>query len=481
MWRLFGFLQKVIANPEYISRQVREVHKVSHATQTLPLYAAIVFKCVNPFPLLRFVQIYATILHGMPKYHKTRNNTARKKTGGNGSVQTKRTPAAKLQERKTFSVMAAIDLSTEAGRRKISGLYRFLSEGHDWNLDLVRSTESMTAERIKQAAARGVDGFLVAIPESAGIRKIHENLGIPTVFIDYPDKALERSFPKCVFVFDDDAALGVAAVRHFRTQGKYKGYGYAEADNIRPWNRMRGESFVSGMSAHGMKVEVLDRADKRGTGEVAAWLAGLPRPAGVLAAYDDIARTLLEACRAAKLNVPDDVAVLGIGNDPLVCEHTTPPLSSVVPRFEEEGYRAARELQAMMLSSRKLQYREIAFGAQGVEEKGSTARLQPGGAMVQRALAFIAANVLSGITVADVVRHLNVSWRLADLRFREVTGMTIQSALIDARLENVKRLLAKTDMRISDIAQRCGCAANVLQNLFRRHFGMSMRDWRSRS
>ena len=383
----------------------------------------------------------------------------------------------KQKKHKAFNVMAAFDLSSEAGRRKISGLYRFLSEGHDWNLILIRSAEQMTAERIEQAAVQEVDGFLVAIPESAEMQSLHEQLGIPTVFIDYPNKMLERSFPKCTFVFDDDAALGAAAVRHFRTQGKFRGYGYAEADNERAWNRMRGESFVSGMSAHGMRVEVLDRTDTRPIKEVAAWLAALPRPAGVLAAYDDIARTLLEACRAAKLNVPKDVAVLGIGNDTLICEHTTPPLSSIVPRFEEEGYRAARELQAMMLSRRGPQRREVTFGAQGVEERGSTACLQQGGALVQRALAYIAENALSGITVADVVRHMNVSWRLADLRFREVTGATIQSALIDARLENVKRLLSKTDMRISDIAQRCGCATNVLQNLFRRHFGMSMRAW----
>ena len=232
------------------------------------------------------------------------------------------------------------------------------------------------------------------------------------------------------------------------------------------------------MASHGMKVDVLKHTDTRPTEEVAAWLASLPRPAGVLASFDDVARVLLEACRRAKLKVPEDVAVLGIGNDPLICEHTAPSLSSIVPRFEDEGYRAARELQAMMLSRRLPQRREIAFGAHGIEERRSTARTQQGGALVQRGLAFIAENVLAGITVADVVRHLIVSWRLADLRFREVTGATIQSALVDARMEKVKRWLADTDMRISDISQRCGCDPAVLRNLFRRRFGMSMRDYR---
>jgi LacI family transcriptional regulator len=385
----------------------------------------------------------------------------------------------KPRQKKTFSVMAAFDLSSEAGRRKISGLYRFLSEGHDWNLTLLRSAEDLTTERIEQAARHGVDGFLIAIPSNDEIRTLHRRLEVPTVFTDYPDKALEQNFARCAFVFDDDSSLGSAAVRHFITQGKYKSYAYAEADNIRPWNQIRGESFISGMAAHGMKVDVFKHTDTRPADEIAAWLSSLPHPSGVLASFDDVARVLLEACRMARLKVPDDVAVLGIGNDPLICEHTVPQLSSVVPRFEDEGYRAARELQAMMISGRTPQRREITFGAQGVEERKSTARTQQGGALVQRGLAFIAKNVLSGITVSDVVQHLNISWRLADLRFKEVTGATIQSAIVDARLERVKKLLTDSDMRVSDIAQRCGCDPGVLRNLFRRHCGISMRDFRA--
>jgi len=387
----------------------------------------------------------------------------------------------KSRHRQTFSVLAAFDLSSEAGRRKISGLYRFLSEGHDWNLTLLRSAEHLTLERLEQAATQGVDGFLIATPENDKMRTLHRRLEIPTVFIDYPDKALERNFARCTFVFDDDRELSTAAVHYFRTQGKYKSYAYAEADNIRPWNRIRGEHFVSGMGAYGMKVEVFKHTDTRPANEIAAWLAELPRPVGVLASFDDVARVLLDACRIGKLKVPEDVAVLGIGNDPMICEHTVPQLSSVVPRFEDEGYRSARELQAMMISPRSPQRREIAFGAHGIEERRSTARTQHGGALVQRGLAFIAENVLAGITVTDVVRHLNVSWRLADLRFKEVTGSTIQSALVDARLERVKRLLTDTDMRISDIAQRCGCTPGILRNLFRRHCGVSMREWRTSS
>ena len=76
---------------------------------------------------------------------------------------------------------------------------------------------------------------------------------------------------------------------------------------------------------------------------------------------------------------------------------------------------------------------------------------------------------------------LNVSRRLADLRFRELTDKSILEHILDIRLAEVCRQLAKTDNRIADIASSCHCDAAGLKNLFRRHFGMSMRDWRKRA
>ena len=380
----------------------------------------------------------------------------------------------------TFRVMAVFDLSSEAGRRKILGLYRFLAEGYNWNLKLIRSAEQFTPKFL-ETTAHDVDGFLIAIPENLEMRQIHERIILPSVFVDYPDGNLLKKLSRCVFVYDDDRALGLAAIRHFRIQGRYKSYGCAEADNIRPWNRSRSKSFVSGMAVHGMKVNVFRDTDSRPTNEIVEWLCSLPKPAGILATFDDVARILLDACARAKLKVPTDIAILGIGNDPIICDHTTPPLSSVIPRFEDEGYRAARELQALMMRSRTPVQREISFGARGVAERRSTAPVYHGGTLVQRGVAFIEENAFSGITVADVVRHLNVSWRLADLRFREVTGATIQDTIVNTRLNRVKQMLAETDMRISEIALRCAYDPAVLKNLFKRRVGCSMREWRKRN
>ena len=171
--------------------------------------------------------------------------------------------------------------------------------------------------------------------------------------------------------------------------------------------------------------------------------------------------------------------MLGVGNDPLICEHTTPPLSSVVPRFEDESYRAARELQAMMLRHRIPAIRERPCGVKEVVFRASTTASKTPAALVQRALAFIDSHALEGISAHDVVSHLRVSRSLADLRFREVARTSILEAILERRFREVKRLLRETDLRITEVAIRCGYRdANYLKNLFKKRFGVTMRDWR---
>ena len=48
------------------------------------------------------------------------------------------------------------------------------------------------------------------------------------------------------------------------------------------------------------------------------------------------------------LNVPEDVAVIGVDNDEVFCELSDPPLTSVALNAETAGYRAAALLDAMM-------------------------------------------------------------------------------------------------------------------------------------
>jgi len=385
-----------------------------------------------------------------------------------------------MKHKDIFRVLVCADLSAEAGRQKLRGIYRFLGSGYAWDMSLIRSQKEFDETFQGLIKAMPFDGFLMAVPQSPQTRLLHQELGTPTVFIDYVDKNLD-GFKECVFVHDDDRDIVRSAAHHLMSQGAIASYGYAASSDRRPWNRNRGERFAAVLARHKVAVSHFSESDTRPIESISEWLLSMPRPVGILAAYDDAARRILDACRASGLRVPTDVSILGIGNDGLICPQTTPPISSVIPDFEEEGFRAARELQALMLGRCSPTRREILCGCKGIAERGTTAKGKTAAVLVQQAIAFIKENAFKAITADDVVRQLRVSRRLADLRFREITGTSILAYITEMRLEEVKRLLATTDLRIDEIANRCGYDAANLKNLFARHFRCSMRTYRKTS
>ena len=126
--------------------------------------------------------------------------------------------------------------------------------------------------------------------------------------------------------------------------------------------------------------------------------------------------------------------------------------------------------------------RTVFVGVKALVRRDSTADVSLAGKLVQKAVAYIRKNALRDISVPDVANHLGCSRRLADLRFRELMGTSIGETILATRLDEAKRLLATTREPIDAIALRCGYTnPNSLKNLFKRRFGLTMRDWRRQS
>ena len=375
-------------------------------------------------------------------------------------------------------VLTAVRMHTTAGRKELNGVYRFLGEGHDWDMDLIRTETDVTPDLITRALDGGFDGLLIATVEPPGIRRLHEGSDVPVVFIDYPDARALRKVPRSVFVHDNAADILQTATGHLLKCKGLRHFAFVPTRDSRRWSDDRQHAFVRALSARGESFSTFGGGGDDRT-QLIDWLRDLPKPVGIIAAFDDRAHDVIECCRIAGLAVPDDVSVLGIGNDELVCENETPALSSVAIDFENQGYRAARELHALMQRRLRPRQRDIAVGDLGVVLRASTALPTDAMVLARRTTAYVNAHALEGIGVPDVVRHLRVSRRLADLRYREATGRTILEAILERRMSEAKRLLVSTDLSVADIAVRCGYRdGNYFKNAFRRLVGCSPRDWR---
>jgi LacI family transcriptional regulator len=203
--------------------------------------------------------------------------------------------------------------------------------------------------------------------------------------------------------------------------------------------------------------------------ELAVWLASLPKPVGVMACNDDRGLEVLEACRDAGLHVPDEVAVLGVDNDEMLCGLSDPPLSSVDVGVERAGFEAAALLDRMMKGKRP-PARPTVLAPYGVVVRRSTEILKVDDPDLQQMIRFIRENACTGIFVEQAMAHSGLSPSTLNRRFQKLLGRSPKEEITRVRLEEAKRLLAETDQSVAEVATRCGFAEL-------KHFSRAFRTW----
>ena len=374
-------------------------------------------------------------------------------------------------------VFIALRMAGIAGQEKLSGIFRFLGDNHDWDIRLVRTADEFSVAAVKDALRSKYDGFIVSIPGTEETAAVLATTDIPTIVMDIYSRRLAARKRNIVFIRNSSEEIGRTAANHLLAIGTCRSYAFVHNPSVMQWSIDRCRAFRETLRDNGFWCHELRTSDG---------LQKLERPVGIFAANDDRGYDVIEFCHAHRMRVPEDAAVLGINNDTLICENCHPRLSSIQPDFEQEGYLAAETLTKMMrprAASSPIPHPSSLFvGIRSVIRRESTAELSTSGKLVQKAVAYIRRHALEGIGVSDVVTHLKVSRRLADLRFRELQHTSIGGEITRIRLAEVQRLLRATREPIDSIAAKCGYAnPNYLKNLFRKRFSMSMREFRKMS
>ena len=211
---------------------------------------------------------------------------------------------------------------------------------------------------------------------------------------------------------------------------------------------------------------------------LAAWLKALPKPAAIMAATDERAVECLRACRAAKIEVPNQIAILGVGDDMSRSKLLSVPLSSVRPNYAQAGFLAMQELDRLYAMRGRRKYQEIVVPADGVSLRDSTKPALSASHLVKNALAFIEQNADRDLTPQMVTSHLGKSRRLVELRFGEICHKTVRMAIEDCRLAKACPRLRQTDGNVRQVAAELQFkSANALTRIFKRHFGKTITTW----
>jgi LacI family transcriptional regulator len=208
------------------------------------------------------------------------------------------------------------------------------------------------------------------------------------------------------------------------------------------------------------------------------WVSQLPKPVGILSCHDEQGQELLDACRARSIVVPDEVAVLGVDNDPYFCNLSIPPLSSIDLNTQKIGYDAAAMLDRMMNQS-LTSYPSTVLPPRYVVTRQSTDLLAVDDDDILTAIRFIRGNACAGITIDDVLKQVAVSRSTLNRRFKEVFGRSPKTEIVRTQLEHARKLLIETDLSVASIAARCGFSeAKYFYDVFHRRVGTTPREFR---
>ena len=272
-----------------------------------------------------------------------------------------------------------------------------------------------------------------------------------------------RGLGGLIEVESDDVAVGHLAAEHFLAKG-YKNYAFLGTEA--QWSDLRGDGFVAHLNEAGFEVsrlrpETAPARTARGWKmphfgkNVASWLKSLPKPLAMFVCNDLRGRALADLCRAEEIRVPDDVAILSVDNDDLICDLSQPKLSSVLIPWKKIGFQAAAALDKL-ISGQKLTESRILIGPECVMERQSTDTLAVDDADVSAALRFIRSHAHEPISVEDILRHLPIARRSLEKRFRELMGCSPLEEIRKAHTERAKYLLAETDLTMPEVADKSG-------------------------
>jgi LacI family transcriptional regulator len=309
--------------------------------------------------------------------------------------------------------------------------------------------------------------------------------GLPVIAMDLTDEQLAPDHPlsRVSEILPDSYKAGRLAAEHLLDRG-FRRFAFCghRGEN---WSRLREEGFAQRLQQAGFGYQSYAPPPGRGRlpwhreqPRVTAWLKSLETPVGLLACNDARGREVIEACAIGKLLVPNDVAVIGIDEDQLLCELSNLPLSSVAFNAEQSGYQAAELLHGMMTGRVKRPQR-ILVEALRVLTRASSDIIAVEDRDVAKAVEYIRDNARRAIGVQAVADFSAVSRRALEIRFQRSLGRSIREEIERVRLDRAKQLLAETNLPAWKIAESTGFSSyNYLSRVFHRVTGGTLAAYR---
>lgn len=353
----------------------------------------------------------------------------------------------------SYRLRVALDVETSLvyGRRILDGISRYIRANRPWSVYIEQ--HELGSDLTGFLKRWDGDGIITrqANAESAKLLKRRRIAAVDLGDI-HPHLGLLR-------IGSAHGTIGRNAAEHLLERGFHHFACCGFIDEC--WSQRRREGFVAEIGHAGFKASIYEssRSDltiwKREQNNIDQWINSLPRPVGVFASNDLRGQHVLDACARLDIAVPEQVAVIGVDNDELVCNLCNPPLSSIIPSPERIGYEAAGWLDRLMQGETP-QALDIEIPPQGTVVRQSSDVFAVSDPTIAEALRFIRVRACDGASVSDLLEHLSVSRSWLERNFRKLLNRSPQAEIRGVQIKRCKELLRTTNLSLEKIAGLAG-------------------------
>jgi len=355
-----------------------------------------------------------------------------------------------------YKIILLLDFAEEYSKNLLKGISKYAMENGPWTYCRMPLyyRETIGMEGILQWAKDwGADGIIGQLYNDTNVGKIVDS-GIPVIAQDFKERFKE--IPNITGSYRETGILGA---NYFLKKG-YKNFAFYGFNDI-VWSRERAEGFEERVNAAGHHVHYFEHRKSRSTdlwyyksNSLSQWIRSLPKPIALMACDDNQGQHITEACRQIKIRIPEEVAVLGVDNDEMLCELSDPPLSSIAMDVERGGYDTAKLLDKMIKGLKKPY--DILVKPTQVITRQSTDIYATNDAHIASTLKFIHKNIEKNLHVDEIVKQVPLSRRSLEKRFLQITGLPVYKYIFNLRIEKFTQKLLETDQSIFEIAMDMG-------------------------
>jgi LacI family transcriptional regulator len=372
-----------------------------------------------------------------------------------------------------------VETSSSYGRSILQGITHYFRPRSPWSIFFQeRDLGALPPTWLKKWRGDGVISRLISHELADHFRRVkipivnlndvHENCGLPTVQSDHH-------------------MIGRLAAEHLLDRG-FGQFAYCGFRGHQ-WSRKRADGFMERLRTAGFSCGFYESswggpdalAWEKEQAEIGRWLTALSKPLGVMACNDVRGQQVMDACQRSGICVPDEVAVVGVDNDEVLCELCNPPLSSVVPNAQRIGYEAAALLGQLMAGAAPDATEQL-IEPVGVTTRQSSDVLAIDNPQIAAAIRHIREHACHGLSVPELLKSVPLSRTVLERQFRKYLGRSPQAEIRAVQLKRARELLAKTDMGLAHIARLVGFEhPEYLSVVFKRESGETPGEYRRRA